>query len=61
MCYRGGADAEDEEVGDGGDGDGDAGVLHGRGDHRDGVVEVDLGGLEVVEALHDHEHVINAW
>ena len=59
-AHRDRADAEREDVGERGDGDGDAGVLHGQPDplrHRGDRLLL-LG--EVVEALHDDEHVVDA-
>ena len=58
--YGAGADSESHDVSDGGDGDGDAGVLHGERNlllHRANVLVV---LLEVAHALQDDEHVVDA-
>ena len=60
-----GAGDEGHDVGDGGQRDGHASVLQGQPDLPLGVHAggVDGGALDVAEALHDHEHVVdaNAW
>lgn len=60
-----GAGDEGHDVGDGGQRDGHARVLQGQTDLALGVHArgVRGGGLDVAEALHDHEHVVdaNSW
>ena len=58
--YRDGADAEREDVGHGGDGDGDAGVLEGQPDLLVKRTSEGLILAQVVPALNDHEHVVDA-
>ena len=60
ASHRDGPDSEGEDVCDGGDCDGDAGVLHGERDPvLEGAAERLLLG-QVVEALDHHEHVVDA-
>ena len=66
LCYswwahRGRSDAENDDVRDGGDGDGDAGVTHRLADVEGVVVRSLLRRLQVVERLHDHEHVVDTY
>jgi len=56
VVYRRGSDSEDDEVRQAGDRDGHAGVLHGPAD----VLHAVSLALQVVEALHDDEHVVDA-
>ena len=57
--YCDGADAEGEHVGEGGHGDGDAGVPHGQ-PHLLGVRLELLLVAQVVVALYDDKHVVDA-
>ena len=58
---RGAADGECQEVGQRRDGDGDAGVTHRLADVEGVVVRSLLRRLQVVERLHDHEHVVDTY
>jgi len=61
KSHRRGSNAEDDDVGDGGDGDGDAGVTHGDADVECVVVGPLLRRFQVVERLHDDEHIVDTF
>ena len=60
ITYSASANAKCHHVGDGGDGDGDAGVLHGEGDLLLDAASALALLLEVAHALQDDEHVVDA-
>ena len=57
LYYRDRADSEGEDVGERGDGDGHAGVLHRQPDPLHQVLVV--AGGQIVPTLHYHEHVVD--
>ncbi len=61
MTYSGRADGKDDNIGDWSDGDGDARVTHGGANVEGVVADSFFWRFQVVEWLHDHEHVVNAW
>ena len=60
LPHRRGPDCEGDEAGQGGDGDGDAGVLHGEAEallQRKGAART---RVHISERLRRHEHVVDA-
>ena len=60
LPHRRGPDCEGDEAGQGCDGDGDAGVLHGEAEallQREGAART---GVHISKRLRRHEHVVDA-
>ena len=60
AAHRGGPDGEGDEAGEGGDGDGDARVLHRQPEPLLQRQRAARAGVHVAERLRRHEHVVHA-